>query len=67
LARVIYKILLGNTYKDIGYKRGDPKEQKIRNLLGKLQTLGVNISYYDKQNVISKRVIQVDSSGIILS
>jgi hypothetical protein len=58
---------MGSTYKDIGYKRGDPKERKIRSLLFSLQALGVNVAYYDKQNVVSKRVMQVDDSGIILS
>lgn len=43
LARVIYKVLAGDEYKDLGYMRGDPKEQKIAKLVSQLRALGVEV------------------------
>ena len=65
LARVVYKVLAGATYKDLGYMRGDPREQKIQSHLKSLRALGVNISYHNHQIIDSKRVFFVDPSGIV--
>jgi hypothetical protein len=67
LARVTYKILAGDKYQDIGYKRGDPHEQKVRVLINQLRALGVNIFHHDHQTIVSKKRLTVDSSGVILS
>lgn len=65
LARVVYKILAGATYKDIGYLRGDPREQKIQHYLKSLRALGVNISYHNHQIIESKRTFFVEASGLV--
>lgn len=43
LARSIYFVLGGKSYKDIGYMRGDPREKQIETLVRKLKALGVVI------------------------
>jgi hypothetical protein len=65
LARVIYKVLAGAKYKDLGYMRGDPREQKIQHYLKSLRALGVNISYHNHQIIDSKRTFFVESSGLV--
>ena len=41
--RVVYKVLAGAQYKDLGYMRGDPREEKIKKLFTQLRALGVEI------------------------
>ena len=67
LSRVVYKILSGDKYKDIGYGRADPHEQKIKGLISQLKAMGVSITHQDKEIVVSRQTLKVDSSGIILS
>lgn len=67
LARVIYKILAGEKYKDLGYMRGDPREQKIKSLLAQLRSLGVEINNHTHQMIYSKRTVKVEASGIVES
>ena len=64
LARVVYKVLAGAQYKDLGYMRGDPKEEKVKRLLSQLRALGVEIQGHTYQ-FISKRKVKVDDSGVI--
>lgn len=66
LARVTYKILVGDKYKDIGYARANPHEQKVKGLISQLRALGVNIFHHDHQTIISAQRLTVDDSGIIL-
>jgi hypothetical protein len=61
----VYKILAGAHYKDIGYMRGDPREQKIKGLLAQLRALGVEVNNHTHQNIYSKREVKVEDSGII--
>jgi hypothetical protein len=66
LARVTYKILAGGvTYKDLGYMRGDPREQKIQKHMRALKSLGVDIRYHNHQIIDSKKTFFVDASGIV--
>ena len=65
LARVVYKILAGDTYKELGYMRADPKEHKIKNLLGQLRALGVEVHSHNHQIIYSKRVVKVEASGLV--
>jgi hypothetical protein len=65
LARVVYKILAGDSYKEIGYMRGDPREQKIKTLLSQLRSLGVEVHGHTYQQIHAKRKVQVDDSGVI--
>ena len=65
LARVIYKVIAGEKYKDLGYMRGDPREQKIKTLLTQLRSLGVDINNHTHQMIYSKRTVRVEESGIV--
>ena len=65
LARVVYKILAGDKYKDLGYMRGDPKEQKISKLVQQLRALGVEVHSHNHQLIYSKRVVKVEASGLV--
>jgi hypothetical protein len=66
LARGIYKILCGDRYKELGYKRGDPHEQKIKHLVNQLRALGVNIQHKNHQMIVSEKRLTVEETGIIL-
>ena len=67
LARVVYKVLAGETYKEIGYIRGDPRESKIKKLISQLRSLGVEVHSHNHQLIYSQRVVQVEASGLITS
>jgi hypothetical protein len=67
LARTIYKVLGGAPFKDIGYMRGDPHEEKVRRLVAELKNLGVNIKHHNHQMIVSSvRKVSVDDTGIVL-
>lgn len=67
IARTIYKILAGDRYKEIGYMRGDPHEQKIRSLVAQLKAMGVHIMHHNHQMIISQNRVTVDETGVIKS
>ncbi len=67
LARSIYKVLGGATFKDIGYMRGDPLEKQVETLVRKLKKLGVDIKHENHQMIVSTRKVTVDSTGIVLT
>lgn len=65
LARTIYKVLGGAEFKDLGYKRGDPHEDRIKKLIAELKSLGVNIRHQNHQVIIdSVKKVRVDKTGI---
>jgi hypothetical protein len=66
IARVVYKVLGGNAYKDLGYMRGDPVEKQIEQLVRKLKNLGVDIRHENHQMITSVRKVKIDSTGIVL-
>ena len=65
IARSIFKVLAGDDYKDIGYMRGDPHENKVRQLVARLKALGVNIKHESHQMIYSTKDIKVDSTGVL--
>lgn len=65
IARAIYKILAGDKYKEIGYKRGDPHEQKIKMHIASLKALGVHIMHHNHQLIVSQNRMTVDETGVI--
>ena len=67
LARAIYKILSGDKYKERGYKKGDPREIRVRRLVEQLRAEGVNIFHVDHQMIVSENRIVVEKTGIVLS
>lgn len=66
LARAIYLILGGRRYRELGYMRGDPHEQKVKKLIHQLKALGVNIKHVNHQMIVSDKKITVEKTGIIL-
>jgi hypothetical protein len=54
IARVVYKILCGEKYKELGYMRGDPHEQKIKHLVGQLKAMGVSIPSQPSNDCVRK-------------
>lgn len=67
IARVIYKLIAGDKYKELGYMRGDPKEHKIKLLIKQLKNLGVDVHHHNHQLVTSVRKVNVDTTGITLN
>jgi hypothetical protein len=67
LARVIYKVLGGAIYRDLGYMRGDPVEKQVEGLVRKLRSLGVDIKHENHQMIVATRKVSVDQTGIVLS
>lgn len=49
IARAIYMILGGDKFREIGYARGNPHEQKVKHLVAQLKALGVNIKHVNHQ------------------
>lgn len=66
LARAIYKILSGDQYKERGYMRGDPREEKIKRLVAQLRSEGVNIFHVNHQMIVSENRVVVDKTGVVL-
>ncbi len=62
MARAIYKVLGGKNYKDLGYMRGNPNEEKIKTLVTQLRNLGVNIKHQNHEMICSTRKVKVDKS-----
>jgi hypothetical protein len=67
IARAIYLILGGQKYRELGYMRGDPHEQKIKKLVNQLRALGVNIKHVNHQMIVSDKKITVEQSGLVLN
>jgi transposase len=67
IARVIYKLIAGDKYKELGYMRGDPKEHKIKLLIKQLKNLGVEVNHHNHQLITSVRKVKVDTTGITLN
>jgi hypothetical protein len=66
LARAIYLILGGARYRELGYMRAEPHEQKIKKLVNQLRALGVNIQHVNHQMIVSDKKITVEKTGILL-
>ena len=66
IARSVYKILGGESYKELGYKRAEGSEKRIKNLLNQLKSLGVSVRQEAHETIVSES-IKVDSSGLVIS
>jgi hypothetical protein len=64
LARAIYKVLGGQSFKDLGYCRAVEHEDKIRILVNQLKALGVDIRHEGHQKVVSVKKLKVDATGV---
>ncbi len=67
IARAVYKILCGDSYREIGYMRGDPHETKVKHLVGQLKAMGVNVFHHNHQMIVSDKKVTVEKTGIVLS
>ena len=63
---VLYKVLAGDSYKELGYLRGDPKEDQVTRLVKQLRSLGVQVFHHKHQTIVSKEKLIVDDSGVIV-
>jgi hypothetical protein len=66
MARSIYKVLAGEAYKELGYLRGDPKEDQVSRLVQQLRKLGVQVFHHKHQTIVSKEKLIVDDTGVIV-
>jgi hypothetical protein len=66
ITRAIYLILGGQKYRELGYMRGDPHEQKVQKLVNQLRALGVNIKHINHQLIVSDKKVTVEKTGIVL-
>lgn len=64
IARVVYKILLGNKYKEIGYARAMDDKREIERLISRLQILGVEIRRETNEKIVAVKKATVTTSGI---
>jgi hypothetical protein len=68
IARGVYFILGGKRrYRELGYQRGAPHEQKIHKLINQLKALGVNIKHVNHQMIVSTKKITVEETGLVLN
>ena len=67
IARAIYKVLAGDSYKERGYGKGDPREQKIKSLVSQLKAMGVKIRHEYHEMIVSKNEQVVDNTGVFQS
>jgi len=67
MARAIYKVLGGAEFKDIGYRRANENEDKIKILVNQLKALGVNIRHEGHEKIVSVKKLKIDSTGVQLA
>lgn len=66
IARVVYKVLGGSSYKDLGYARGAERdERKIKNLLSQLRNMGLSVRKNDLEIIVSEQKTVTPSGEII--
>ncbi len=59
-------VMGGQSYKEIGYMRGDPKEKIIEKYVRKLRAMGVDIHTQNHQTIVGTRNVKVEKTGIVL-
>lgn len=64
MARAIFKILGGAEFKDIGYRRANENEDKIKILIKQLKALGVNIRHEGHEKIVSAKKLKIDDTGV---
>lgn len=64
IARAVYKILAGDSYKEIGYGRAKDHEDKIKTLINQLKALGVNIRHEGHEKIVSVKKLKIDETGV---
>lgn len=64
MARAIFKILGGAEFKDIGYRRANENEDKIKILVQQLKALGVSIRHEGHEKIVSAKKLKIDDTGV---
>jgi len=64
IARSVYKVMGGETFKDLGYCRAIEHEDKIKMLINQLKALGVNIRHEGHQKIVSTRKLKINNTGV---
>lgn len=67
IARAIYKIIAGDSYKEIGYGKAADHEIKIKTLVNQLRAMGVQIRHEGHQKIVSSKKIKIDDTGVQLT
>lgn len=66
IARTVYKILGGDEFKELGYKRGVPNaKREVNKLMARLKVLGMDISYQNNEVIVTES-LKVNSSGVAI-
>ena len=66
VARSVYKIMAGDSYKELGYSRVVNEQRKIHSLVSKLRLLGVKVRTECHEMIVTETV-KVDTSGVPVS
>jgi hypothetical protein len=66
IARVVFKILSGGQYRELGYRRGVDHEDRIKVLINQLKSLGVDIRHEGHEKIVSVKKLTVDTTGVVL-
>ncbi len=67
IARAVYKVLAGEKYRELGYKRAMDHEKKIQGLINQLKALGVEIKHSGHQKIVSVKKVMITESGVQLA
>ena len=66
VARAVYKIMAGDSYKELGYSRAVNKQRQINSLMSKLKLLGVQVRA-ELHEVVITETVNVDVNGVPVS
>lgn len=55
IARAVYHVIQGEKYKDLGYLRVETQEHRIRRLITKLKSEGVDVQYHTHQKIVNAK------------
>jgi hypothetical protein len=55
IARAVFHVIRGATYKDLGYIRVETQEHRIKKLIAKLKREGVDVKYHTHEKIIEAK------------
>jgi hypothetical protein len=57
MARAVYHVIKGAKYKELGYLRVESQDQRIRKLIAKLKSEGVDVQYHTHQKIVQAKTV----------
>ena len=67
MARSVYKVLGGENYKELGYARGNPRnERRVKQVIAQLKNMGMSVRY-ESEEVVVKETHKIYSNGLAAS